>query len=392
MNLIIDFSFLAYRTVYTCINDNKYFLSKPEEQRIFVMKLHQDLLALLDRFNCYSVNICLDSKRNWRTKIYNDYKMSREKNRDDNDKIDFKEFYRLIDVYIEWLSKNTEINIFKIDTFEADDLIYIVNNLLKKNNESSIIITADKDLYQLIGVDGITYTAIYKPIANKNVLYVNTDINDKMKNEINILTDDGDFPMGIINDSYESSFLKLKNWCDKNAIEVEIVEPMKVLFDKIFHKETSDELGDITEGLVLEKKFTRRITKKVIEMLDDMNFTWNNLVNNLKNSLYKNVWLDILKDKLKLDNEQTDKVLENFDIKVQLVELNLKNYPEEQIQILKNYQMVVYDFVSGYPFKRYISIDRDSKNKLHFDIFGAELKEKEPLIKIQSAGWDFDIT
>jgi hypothetical protein len=29
---------------------------------------------------------------------------------------------------------------------------------------------------------------------------------------------------------------------------------------------------------------------------------------------------------------------------------------------------------------------------LHFDIFGAELKEKEPLIKIQSAGWDFDIT
>lgn len=396
MNLILDFSFLAYRTLYSCTMENKYFLSKPDEKKIFIMKLHRDLIYLLDKFNPYHVSICLDSKRNWRKSIYNEYKMSREKNREENDRIDFNEYFKLVDEYISWLDKNSTIDFFRIDTFEADDLIYIVNQLLINQGESSVIVTSDKDIFQLVGCNGITYTSIYKPISAKQVLFINDHIKERMDREIDSMTNNGDFPMGIL-DTMESDednqYVKLKNWASENSVEIEIVEPNKILFDKIFHKEGSDEIGDITEGLVLEKKFTRRITNDIIKKFDESNFVWTTLISGLKSNNYKPIWMNTLQEKLNLSDDQCLQIEKNLDTKIKLIELNLENYPDEQIQILMNYQMInkideSYQFIDSFPFEKFKRLPSDSENRLHLDFFGEELKPRESVIKIESSGWD----
>ncbi len=102
----------------------------------------------------------LDSKKNFREDIYKEYKAHRNTPPDDL-KLQLK-------IAIEWIEKMGFKNI-SIDGFEADDIIATVANIAKKEkNLEVVIVSSDKDLYQLIDDKVKLFDPVKKSIIDKS--------------------------------------------------------------------------------------------------------------------------------------------------------------------------------------------------------------------------------
>lgn len=92
-----------------------------------------------------------DGYNSWRFNAYPDYKKGRSASafEDDEQK---KEFYRIKDMAIKHINKETNIKQIGIREFEADDVIsYYVHKRMKRNeNEAIVIVSNDSDFYQLL--------------------------------------------------------------------------------------------------------------------------------------------------------------------------------------------------------------------------------------------------
>lgn len=149
--LIIDSSFLCHRA----------FHSRKGLSDGTIFGFLTDIVSLSNRFMTTKLAFCFDSSSSLRKKVYPDYK---KKNLElsAEQKEERQQFYdQVISLREEILPDIGFKNLFYQEGYEADDLIASISLFLDAKEEKHIIVSADKDLYQLLG----NYTSIYNPIT-----------------------------------------------------------------------------------------------------------------------------------------------------------------------------------------------------------------------------------
>jgi 5'-3' exonuclease len=147
------FSFQKKEFEIESITNNQEFIES------FIKHLESDLKKICKKWKTDLKNIvfCTDCQRCkiWRNDIYKDYKASRVQNANFNGNI--------FNIFYEHLNK-LEIKKIWFERLEADDIIYLVQNKLKKMCDTKIvIITNDNDYLQL---------------ADKNIIIMNMQLKD----------------------------------------------------------------------------------------------------------------------------------------------------------------------------------------------------------------------
>lgn len=151
--LLLDVSFLCHRAFYSTRD-----LQFGDMKTGVTFGLLQTVARLQDQFNTNKVVFCFDSKHSKRKELDSEYKANRKSNRDtwEEEKIEaWKDMQHQIKLlrlrYLEALGYQ---NIFIQKGYEADDVIAsIIWKHWKKGTGGSkrfIIISSDKDLYQLL--------------------------------------------------------------------------------------------------------------------------------------------------------------------------------------------------------------------------------------------------
>ena len=94
--------------------------------------------------------IACDGGSNWRKKVYPHYKAHRKKNRDDSG-LDWKEFFRILDLVKDEIMDNLPYKVIHVDQVEADDVIATLVDSTQQfgSHEPVIIVSSDKDFVQL---------------------------------------------------------------------------------------------------------------------------------------------------------------------------------------------------------------------------------------------------
>lgn len=364
MNLIIDFSFVMYRSLFVLLDKKDEILLDSEESQIrFLKKFSLDLSSIIDRWSKFGngkVILAVDTKKNWRKNVYDGYKGSRKEGREKAN-INFDKLFELIDTYIQFLDEKTKINVIKIDRLEADDIIFLVSKHLLDKGESSLTITSDVDLNQIICLKGDNFIAQYNSLSKTKKLFIDKDIQkalEKISLKITDLEDDilsnfnrtkkhtkeennledllsGNFSIGVMHQNSMSDIERLNKFItNSNDLEVEVVDPNLILFDKIIHGDQSDNIPVIFQNINIPKKYNRRDTKKLISFLTDDGLQIDNLYEYLKeDSTLRSKIMKYYKDNFKLNKDDINKIANNLKRNTQLVCLNEEIIPKELYDI-----------------------------------------------------------
>ncbi|MDD8055512.1 MAG: hypothetical protein PHV15_06485, partial [Thomasclavelia ramosa] len=151
MNLIFDANYFFYRSLFVVSSvknkSNTKFLDSQEDIDLFIKKVKQDFfhdIKLLNKyFNIHRILFCMDDS-SWRKKLLEQYKGNRSSDREKGD-VNFDVFFSEMGKLLDYFESNYGVNICKIKTAEADDIMFLLSktfmNVLK---EDSIIVTIDR--------------------------------------------------------------------------------------------------------------------------------------------------------------------------------------------------------------------------------------------------------
>jgi len=188
---LIDFSHLSHRNLYIAISqvrtkkvDGKYVTS--DFINFYYHLMLQSLRFISNSFKNYGdIIICIDSKMNWRKEIYPDYKGHRKKGRDESE-IDFEDFFKHVDMFVETLDNLFPYKVLKVERAEADDIIGV---LAKKYScyEKTVVVSSDKDFKQILEFG----SELYDPIKKQNIKMTEAELKEWKLMHI-LLGDEGD--------------------------------------------------------------------------------------------------------------------------------------------------------------------------------------------------------
>lgn len=177
-NLIYDMSYLMYRNkaiteknldtqyfndlemvdLYQKYRDGEVLSTKQKNiltpyisEMICRFTIHKTLTEIINynkTFKSNRVICCFDSPHPWRKKIAGEYKQDRVAKRD-SEIFDYKVFYKALSDLQAFIRDHTEFIALEGSSLEADDIIYLVCKHLYLD-ELKIVITADKDLLQIL--------------------------------------------------------------------------------------------------------------------------------------------------------------------------------------------------------------------------------------------------
>lgn len=175
VNVIIDLNLLFHRWVHYLSAKNPNFLSDGKDKLKLVKGVHSSLNADVNRYKHYvdRVILTVDSKfDSWRKfavikEKQSFYKEKREKDYD----FDYKVFLDTMNAYCKIMSEKG-IYVIDVDNAEGDDLCYAISNVLYQQGHSSIIITSDSDIRQLIKSDKSKFVFIFDSFMDKKIHYV----------------------------------------------------------------------------------------------------------------------------------------------------------------------------------------------------------------------------
>jgi 5'-3' exonuclease len=262
-NIIIDGAYFAYKTLYA-VGEQKggKLLNSDESISTFVRKYITDLCYTLRNCPTHKRVIITKESRSWRKDILiknAEYKGTREKN---NEKVNWDNFFTAIDI-VNNILQNKDFIISEINSAEGDDLMYLWSNTLWENNESSIIITGDRDMLQCIKT-GSSEVIVLNPNSTNRILYKGL-VKDVVENDIFNLD-------GVFGNNSISNLQTLENSCKS----VEYIDPQDFILQKIFTGDSGDDVPSIhtwTAG-----KSTYKISdKRAQKIINDCNLSSVNL-------------------------------------------------------------------------------------------------------------------
>lgn len=169
MIAIVDGNNLAYRSFYTPMGSLTTSLGKASG---CIMGLLNQLKALQETTDVERIIVMWDSgKAEWRKELHPEYKANRSYGKTEEEKVKFDELYSQMNTLHEMLPM-IGIHSIKMDVpFEADDLIYGATKYLSEIDEEVLVVTSDKDMYQLIGDKVSLYTPTKKKVIGISDFY-----------------------------------------------------------------------------------------------------------------------------------------------------------------------------------------------------------------------------
>lgn len=235
-------------------------------------------------------------------------------NRTQSEDMDWDKIFESYEDFISTLS-NAGITVCKERGIEGDDWCAWWSEKLNSEDTNVIIWSKDKDLTQLVKTNNNgCFTVCWNKEGGITCL-------DKDEDEFNFL----------FNNSFSINDNIFRNICNKSIV-VNKINPNQVIVDKIIRGDS----GDNIQPIIIKKpqsESNKRIykvaSKDILESLnvfdDDEVTRYIEQLCNSKN--YKN----------RLFDRTVDDVVEHFKYNRTLVVLDIKNYPERVLSILRNY-------------------------------------------------------
>ena len=235
--LIIDGHNFFYRSIWSAFRQGgKKILTTQKDMDIFEKKLMMDFCNVIKQVSPVINDVVfVRDSHSWRKDLLlqQEYKENRKKV---NDEIDKNGFNTVTANFIETL-RAAGVKVSYTERSEGDDLIYAWSEYLFNEGKSSLILSTDRDLNQLVKCVNDTHIIQYGPVNNK--LWVSEGSKreiDKLgqKHEVtqeNLFNEI--FTISIENDPFER-FIE--------NMTIEVVDPEKIRFAKIVGGDTSDNI------------------------------------------------------------------------------------------------------------------------------------------------------
>lgn len=372
MNLIFDANYFFYRSLFVVSSvknkSNTKFLDSQEDIDLFIKKVKQDFfhdIKLLNKyFNIHRILFCMDDS-SWRKKLLEQYKGNRSSDREKGD-VNFDVFFSEMGKLLDYFESNYGVNICKIKTAEADDIMFLLSktfmNVLK---EDSIIVTIDRDIYQLVDYNHDTgnFSVIYNNHSKNKNIVINSNLDcflkEILEKKVNLLES-----FGIEKDKNEN-IRSLNKLVLNTDLSFDIVDRQQLIESKIFLGDSSDNIPNVYRKEIEGKKRPKQITKTTLKKLDEVldlqqlpkvdrytNFEKNlskfsfelskilNLTEEEKDELEKNIErngkLVILDERFLPDSIKEDFLEKSFIDKVKNSDLKIKQMIEDNDEEVKN--------------------------------------------------------
>jgi 5'-3' exonuclease len=312
-DLIVDGNFLLNRLVFTLHKNNLLFGA-----------LHKSLeISILNYRKWYpfaNIYLVSDSKeKSWRKKLNQNYKSTRKK---DND-IDWEFVFT---AYNEFKAdmKNRGIKIMEAPHIEGDDWISFLIERANLENRSTIVISNDYDIKQLMGysLNPLYINLMSNEMMNKQKLFLPKNY-QLFLNAINKVDNDDIF---ALNDNGE--FIKLLNNFI-NKYEIHVVDPMESLIIKLISGDTSDNISSVWSVIKNGKK--RGIAEKGAKSIFDEYLVHFGEPKLTDPDLTENI-ADLICEKKKLSRNSITDIKTNIEDNMKLILLNTSYLPNEVVK------------------------------------------------------------
>jgi hypothetical protein len=330
--LIIDGHNFFFRSLWSCFKQNSKtkILSTQKDIDAYEKKMMVDFCSVVKSVSPIVNDIVfIKDSHSWRKEMLleHEYKGNRKRTQDNIDMIGFG---TAVNNFTDTLV-NSGIKVSQADRSEGDDLIYAWSNYLFDLGKSTLILSTDRDLNQLIKCVNDVHIIQYSPVTNK--LYVSEESNIVIKNisdrkevQMENLFDEL-FTISIENDPFEK-FVK--------GTVVEVVFAEEVRFAKIIGGDVSDNIYPVYfkrgDGTTKSKGLGPKTVQKIYDTFKGKlgcEFDYHIYSNDDVMKLLCNIIYEIAKIK---DDEFTKRMLlENIKVNTKLVALTDESIPSDVI-------------------------------------------------------------
>lgn len=308
-DLIIDGNYILSRLVFTLHKNNLLFGA-----------LHKSLENAISNYRRWypfsNIYLVSDSKeKSWRKKLTKDYKNTRKK----DSEIDWAFVYGAYDEFKTGLDK--QVRVLEAPHIEGDDWISFLCTMSNRNGRSTIIVSNDYDIKQLVKyqTDPLCINIMTNEMYNKQKLFMPRNY-QVFLNKVNSLPNND-----IFNLNDNSDFIKLlERFLQKyEVIEINSVESLII---KIISGDQSDNINSVWSQTKSGRK--RGIGAKGAKSIYDEYLLEFGEVNLKDPDLYENI-ADLICEKKKISKTQIEKIVENIRFNVKLIDLDIENIPTE---------------------------------------------------------------
>jgi 5'-3' exonuclease len=313
-NLIIDGNYILSKLVFTLHKNNLLFGALHSS-------LETSIMGYKTLYPFSEVYLVSDSKeKSWRKKITGQYKTNRKKDSD----IDWNFAYTS---YAEVKEKLTGIKILEAPHIERDDWISFLVEKSNQEGKSTIIISNDYDIKQLIkfNLDPLYINIMTNEMFNKEKLFM-------PKNYQIFIDGVSKLPSGDIFDLNDNNeFLSLlKNLIKKYEVsEVDCVESLLV---KLISGDRSDNIESVWSQEKNGKK--RGIGETGAKNIYDDYLTEFGDVDMDDPDLYENI-ADLICEKKKISKINITDIVDNISENSKLINLKVDNLPKEIVNTME---------------------------------------------------------
>lgn len=329
--LIIDGHNFFFRSLWSTFRQGgkSKVLSTQKDKDTFEKKLMVDFCAVIKQVNpiINDIVFIMDS-HSWRKDLLlqQEYKGNRKKVQDDIDKVGFN---TVIGNFADTL-RSVGVKVSQVDRSEGDDLIYAWSEHLFNEGKSSLILSTDRDLNQLVKCVNGVHIIQYGPVNNKMWVSETSDIEIKKLSNRQVTQENlfnEFFTISIENDPFER-FVE--------GVNIEVVNPEKVRFMKIVGGDTSDNIFPVYYKAATKDTRAKGLGPKTVEKIYDQfkdklgcEFDYHIYTQEDTIKLLCNVIYDVAKIQ---DEEFTRRMLfENIKCNTSLVSLTDESIPEDVV-------------------------------------------------------------
>lgn len=313
LNLILDGNYILSKLTFTLHKNN-----------ILYGALHQALENSISSYRKWypfkNIYLVSDSKeKSWRKQLLNEYKTTRKK---DNN-IDWNFVYN---TYTEFKQSIAGVKILEHPGIEGDDWISYVSKMSNDSGISTIIVSNDYDIKQLVNysLDPLYINIMTNEMYNKEKLFLPKNYQIFISKVRNLPNDD----IFSLNDN--SEFLRL---FDKflNKYDIKEVDHMESLIVKLISGDKSDNITSAWSQVKNGKK--RGIGQKGAKTIYDKYISEFGEININDPDLYENI-ADLICEKKKVSKSQIDSIIDNIKSNSKIIDLDVSKIPSKILNIM----------------------------------------------------------
>lgn len=347
VNIIIDTNLIFYKFAFVNGYKNSNYLSKPHHRSGLVKDVIRSISMAINNYSGFIDRIIFvadSNTKSWRKDIPIDEEEFYKSTRSKDYPFDIVAFKNTLNGFMR-LMREEGIYTYQYDRLEGDDLLFMVSNILFHNGLSSIIFTADIDMYQLIRQDP----------SGKFIYLFNYDVDKKyhvVPSDPIYLTPNNTQEFNGIFSMNSPENTNISNWNTLQDIVYQVhrvINPYHILAEKIMAGDKSD---NVPTSYIYPKgknmtltRFTEKRAKDIIARAENggSDAFEKDFVKNLRGDIeFRNMIAETIIDEVKTKaqlKEKTDpdiiaKVGSNLLRNITFVHLSHKSYSDAGFQDL----------------------------------------------------------